>query len=295
MGKPITQSLTELKGFHNVVKKMIQIAPEALGEKVVQSDGQVVLKYSREAVGVAAIYSPWNYPVLTCANLVIPNILAGNSVVIKHSPLTPLIAKHFEESFKYAGVQHLVNDVMIEPKDALFLYEMPEVGFISFTGSTEVGRNVQREVTNARFPHYTLELGGNDGAYVAEDADIDYAAKELVTGAMYNAGQSCNGIARIFVHSSVYQDFLDKAVKYTSEYKMGDPLKEDTTLGPLAQGDKIEEIKKKVDEAAQQGGKILIGGGPTKDADGKGQFFAPTIIADAKNDMNFMVMINEAV
>jgi len=289
MGKPLKESLAELKGFHNLVRKLSEIAPEALQEKVIKENQQGLLKYTREPVGVAALFCPWNYPVLTCANMLITSVLAGNSVVVKHSPFTPIIGKHFEEAFKFAGVENIVRELMIVHTNAVKLYKLPEVGFVGFTGSTEVGKSVQDQLVDLRFIDYTLELGGNDSAYVAEDADVELAAKETMFGAFHNAGQSCNGIGRIYVHKSIYDDFLNKAIKYALTYQPGDPLKEGTTLGPLTLPDLPEDMKQKVEDAAIQGGRIVLGGLPTTDSEGRGRFFEPTIIADAQNDMNVIV------
>ena len=292
MGKPITQSIEELKGLQNVFKKLIAIAPEALAEKVVKENQQGILKYTREPMGVSAIFSPWNFPALTCGNLVITSVLAGNGVVIKHSPYTPLLAKHFEESFKYGGVDHLVRDLMISTEDAKSLYTIPEIGFLGFTGSTEAGKCIQNDLTEDRIVDFTLELGGNDAAYVAEDADLDYTVQEIIRASMYNAGQTCNGIARVYVHKSLYQDFLDKATQVVLAYNMGDPMKQETTLGPLAQPDQPEKLRQSIEEAALQGGRVVIGGTPVNDSEGKGRFFEPTIVADAQNDMSLMVILH---
>jgi len=290
MGKPITEARAEMKGFYALVKKLTELAPEALAPKIVKKNELGILSYAREPVGVAAIFSPWNYPVFTCANFLFTSVLAGNSAVVKHSNFTPLIGRHFEEAFKYAGTENIVRELMITHTDAMKVYQLPEIGFVGFTGSTEVGRNVQDEIADHRFIDYTLELGGSDAAYVAEDADIDYAAKDLARGAFYNAGQSCNGISRIYVHNAVYDEFLSKITAHAATLQMGDPMSEDTTLGPLTQADNVLGIQQQVEEAAGQGGRILIGGLPTNDAAGKGQFFEPTIIADAQNDMSIMMV-----
>ncbi len=290
MGKPITEARAELKGFHQLVKKLSELAPEALATKIVKQNELGIMSYTREPVGVSAIFSPWNYPVFTCGNFLLTSVLAGNSAVIKHSHFTPLIGKHFEEAFKYAGTENIVRELMITHTDAVKLYQLPEIGFVGFTGSTEVGRNVQDEIADHRFIDYTLELGGSDAAYVAEDADIDYAAQDLARGAFYNAGQSCNGVARIYVHNAVYDEFLSKITGHAARLNLGNPMNEDTTLGPLTQPDKISSIQLQVEEAAGQGGRILFGGLPTQDSEGKGQFFEPTIIADAQNDMSIMVI-----
>ena len=135
MGKPITQSKQEINLYLKNVKELTKLAPEALQETVVRESANGIAKYRREPVGVVLSICPWNYPVTTCGNILIPSILSGNAVAIKHSPYTPLIGQHFVESFKYAGAENLVVDVLMSPKYIEELYNMPEIGFVAFTGS----------------------------------------------------------------------------------------------------------------------------------------------------------------
>lgn len=260
MGKPIQQSRDEVKLYLKTVNELCEIAPKSLEEITVRDSAKGIAKYRREPIGVVLNISPWNYPVTACGNILIPSILAGNAVAIKHSPYTPLIGKHFEESFKYAGVEGLVVDVLVEPKHIDNLFYMPEIGFVSFTGSVQVGTIIQEEIADKRFIGMNLELGGNDAAYVAEDADLDKAVKDLMHSAFYNAGQSCNSIERIYVHESLYQDFLDRAVREIEYYQIGDPMMAHTTLGPFCLPDKPDFLEKQIEDAASQGGTILTGG-----------------------------------
>jgi len=291
MGKPLKEAKDEIKGFYNVVKKLIDIAPGALEGKVVKQNEHGILKYTREPVGVVMVISPWNFPVLTCANILVPSILAGNAVVIKHSPYTPLIAKHFEEAFKQAGVPNLVNDMMIAATDCQAIYEYPEIGYVAFTGSMETGKCVQEDVADSRFINVGLELGGNDAAYVAEDADLDLAVTEIVRGALFNAGQCCNSIERVYVHNSLYDDFLEKALVEIENYQIGNPMLDSTKLGPLCLPEKPDHLQRQIEDAAQQGARVLCGGSATTDMAGKGRFYLPTMVADAQNDMDIMVKL----
>ncbi len=184
----------------------------------------------------------------------------------------------------------LVSDMMLLPQDVKELYAYPEIGMVNFTGSMQTGKRVQEDVDDHRFINVNLELGGNCAAYVAEDADLDVAVRELMHGAFYNAGQSCNAVERIYVHQKVYDEFLEKASREAESWEMGDPMRDSTTLGPLCLPEKPEELRKLVEEAAGQGGRILTGGLPSHDSAGKGHFFLPTIVADGQNDMEVMVI-----
>lgn len=291
MGKPLKQAKEEVKYFHVLVKKMCEIAPEALAEKVIRSSEGGISKYTREPVGCVLSIAPWNYPVSTTGNIVIPSILSGNTVLLKPSPYTPLIAQHFENAFNASGVPGLVRALNIPAQEVKELYAYPEIGYVSFTGSIQTGKCVQEDVDDHRFINVNLELGGNDACYVAEDADVDFAVRELMNGAFYNAGQSCNAVERIYVHKNVYEDFLEKAAREAEEWTIGDPLRDTTKLGPLCLPEKPEQLSKMIEDAANQQGRILCGGLPTLDSAGKGRFFLPTVIADAQNDME--AMINE--
>ncbi len=245
MGKPITESLNELRDFQILVKTLITIAPEGLAEAVIKETSNSILKYVREPVGVTAIFSSWTFPILTCAGMLITSVLAGNSAVIKPSPYAPSIAKHFEEAFKSAGVNNVVRELMIMNTDAVPLFKSPEIGFVDFIGSTEVGYSIQDELTDNVFVNYHLELCGNDAAYIAEDGDVDLAVSEITKRAFSNAGQTNCGIKKVYVHHSLYEDFLNKIIKPTLSYQPGDPLQNDTTLGPLTLPDSLHKLQKK--------------------------------------------------
>lgn len=292
MGKPISQSRNEIKGMISRVKAMVALAPKELSPEVIQTEATEFIQIAREPVGTVFIISPWNYPLLTTVNTLIAAVLAGNSVLIKHSPYTPYCGKLFEDAFEFAGLKNVVNDCLVDLEDCQQLLADPLVSYVSFTGSVASGRFVYEKVVSSRMTNFIdvgLELGGKDALYVAEDYDMKQAAEALMDGAMYNAGQSCCAVERIFVHKNVYDDFLHHSCKVLSEYKLDDPLLDSTTMGPLTLPQAPELLKQQVEDAVAQGAKLMIGGLPTTCGKGKGRFFEPSLVAGAENDMNMMV------
>ena len=292
MGKPISQSRNEIKGMISRVKAMVALAPKELSPEVIQTDASEFIQIAREPLGTVFIISPWNYPLLTTVNTLIAAVLAGNSVLIKHSPYTPYCGKLFEDAFEFAGLKDVVKDCLVDLEDCQQLLADPLVSYVSFTGSVASGRFVHEKVVSTRMTNFIdvgLELGGKDALYVAEDYDMKQAAEALMDGAMYNAGQSCCGVERIFVHKNVYDDFLHHSCKVLSEYKLDDPLLDSTTMGPLTLPQAPELLKQQVEDAVAQGAKLMIGGLPTTCGKGKGRFFEPSLVAGAENDMNMMV------
>ena len=210
---------------------------------------------------------------------IVPAVLAGNAVQIKHSPRTPLCADAFERAFLAAGAPAgLVQSMHCANESVDAAITLPEVGFVSFTGSVAVGRKVQAS-TSRRFIDTTLELGGKDPAYVAADADLAAAAASLIDGSFYNAGQSCCAIERVYCHADVHDEFVERALALVQEYKMGDPLDAATTLGPLALPAAPSLLEAQVAEATRKGARLLTGGSPaTCEVSGRGRFFAPTLL-----------------
>ena len=294
MGKPVQQALNEVKGMEERALAMMDMAPTVLAPTVLDepgSDSPFRRKIVREPVGVVLCIAPFNYPLLTAVNCVVPALLAGNSVVLKSSPRTALVGHNvFKAGLEAAGAPANVL-VPLDCDNAVTLaaVENPDVAFVSFTGSVAAGHAVHKAAAG-RFINCTLELGGKDAAYVAPDAPLDAAAAGLMDGAMYNAGQSCCGIERIYVHSSVYEAFLDKAqaVLTAPEFVLGDPTAAGTAMGPLASDDAPAFLKEQVDEAVGLGARLLCGGNPCTDAAGKGNFFQPTLLADCDHRMSVM-------
>ncbi|HYZ88545.1 MAG TPA: aldehyde dehydrogenase family protein, partial [Myxococcales bacterium] len=226
MGKPLQQARGEVKTALARARHMMSIAPQALADEPLPDLPGFRRFVRHEPVGVVLDISAWNYPLLITVNVVVPAVLAGDAVLIKHAMRTALCGEAFERAFASAGApEGLVTAVHADHDVCARIIARPEIGYVSFTGSVRGGHEIYREVS-ARFIDAGLELGGKDPAYVAPDADLDHAIANLVDGAFYNAGQSCCGIERIYVHRSLYDRFVDGAVAEVRKLRMGDPMDE---------------------------------------------------------------------
>jgi acyl-CoA reductase-like NAD-dependent aldehyde dehydrogenase len=258
IGRPIGQSPGEVRGFEERARYMIDIAPRALADIDVGPKAGFTRFIRREPLGMVFVVAPWNFPYLTSVNAVIPALMAGNAVILKHSAQTPLCAERFGEAFKAAGLpaglfQHLV----LSHDDTSRVIGDPAVDYVAFTGSVAGGHAVTRAAAD-RFIGLGLELGGNDPAYVRHDANMSHAIENLVDGAFFNSGQSCCGIQRIFVHKDVYKNFVEGFVELTNSYKLGNPLDKGTNLGPVVRSKAADEIRGQIEKAVRAGAKAMI-------------------------------------
>ena len=289
MGKPLAQAQGEVRGLEERARAMMALAPAALAPHELPPKEGFVRRIVREPVGVVLVVAPWNYPLLTAVNAVVPAVLAGNAVLLKHSSRTPLCADHFAEAFAEAGApEGLVQALHAHHDVTAQVIARPEVGYVAFTGSVPGGHAVFQAAAAERFIDVGLELGGKDPAYVAADADADAAVEGLVDGAFYNAGQSCCGIERVYVHRSLYAGFVERALELVRAYRLGDPTDPATTMGPLAQPGSPEFLHGQVRDAVAKGARLLCGGEPTA-VQGRGRFFAPALLADCDHSMQLMV------
>ncbi len=285
MGKPLTQARGEVNGMADRARTMMRLAPEALADVPLPPKEKFERRVVKEPLGVVLDMPAWNYPLLTAVNAVFPAVLAGNSVIIRHSPRSLLCGEHFARAFRTAGApEHLVQAVMCDHEAAERLVGDPRVDHVVFTGSTFGGHRIQLAAKD-RFMHPALELGGNDPAYVAADADLDKAVDNLVDGACYNAGQSCCAVERIYVHASLYEAFLEKAKGLVDAYVMGDPFDAKTSLGPIAQPHHVGELEALVADATGKGAR-LITGGKRVSLNHKGRFFEATLLGNCNHEMN---------
>ncbi len=258
MGRPLGQTPGEVRGFNERASYMIDIAPEALADVVPAAKDGFSRYIRREAHGVVFVIAPWNYPYLTSVNAVIPALLAGNTVLLKHSHQTPLCAERYAEAFRAAGLPDGVFQYLhLSHADTEAAMRDPRVGFVAFTGSVAGGAAVQHALAD-RFIGAGLELGGKDPAYVREDADLAHAVENLVDGAFFNSGQSCCGIERIYVHEKLYDAFVDGFVDLTKKYVLGDPTQAGTNLGPMVRASAADFVRGQVAEAVARGARSLI-------------------------------------
>ena len=224
IGRPLSQSPGEVRGFEERSRYMIAVAPEVLADVQVGEKPGFARFIRREPLGVVFVVAPWNYPYLTAVNAVVPALMAGNAVILKHSAQTPLCAERFAEAFKAAGLSKgLFQFLHLSHDDTARLIGTDGIDFVAFTGSVAGGRAVQQAAAE-RFIGIGLELGGCDPAYVRADANLAHAIENLVDGAFFNSGQSCCGIQRVYVHADVHRKFLEGFVDLTKQYRLGNPL-----------------------------------------------------------------------
>jgi acyl-CoA reductase-like NAD-dependent aldehyde dehydrogenase len=288
MGRPISHSPGELRGLEERARHMIAIAPEALAEVVPTPREGFTRFIRREPLGVVLTIAPWNYPLLTAVNSIVPALLAGNVVMLRHSSQTPLCAERFAQAFDDAGLPvGVFQSLHTSHADAEKLIASPGIDFVAFTGSVAGGRSVQRAAAD-RFIGLGLELGGKDPAYVRPDADLDFTVEQLVDGAFFNAGQSCCGIERIYVHDDLYARFCEAYAAAVARYRLGDPRDPDTSLGPLVRPAAAEFVRDQIRQAQAAGARALIDPAAfPADAPGSA-YLAPQVLIDTDHDMRVM-------
>ncbi len=288
MGRPISQTPNEVRSCAERARFMIDEAPAGLAAYDPGPKPGFKRYIKRIPLGVVFVIAPWNYPLLTTVNSVIPAIMAGNAVVLKHAAQTQLCAERFAQAFEEAGLPEGVFQYLhISGATAEQLVKDTRIAHINFTGSVPVGHAVQRAAAD-RFISVGLELGGKDPGYVRADADLNHAVETLIDGAFFNAGQCCCGIERIYAHESVYNEFIERAVALTNTYRLGDPIRQDTNLGPVVSAKAAGFIRGQVDEAIGQGARALID--PASFAANKTgtPYLAPQILVDVDHSMRVM-------
>lgn len=293
MGRPARYSPREVETAADRGEAMIQLAREALND-VTPAPKEGFTRYiAREPLGVVLVIPAWNFPFLIAVNTVVPALLAGNAVVLKHSETTPLVAERFAEAFKEAGlpdglleVLHLSHDVTAD------VIRDPRTAFVAFTGSVKGGHAMEQAAVE-RFVGVGLELGGKDPAYVRQDADLEYAIENLVDGSYFNSGQSCCGVERIYVHASLYDRFVEGFVELAKKYELGDPRHLTTTLGPMAKQSGADNVRAHIADAVAKGAKALIDpqhffGSNSSAQPGDGVYVPPQVLVNVDHDMLVM-------
>lgn len=258
MGRPMRDGAGEVGGWLLRGRTMIDLAPDGLADIQLDPRDGFTRFIRREPLGVVLIIAPWNYPWLTAVNSLVPALLAGNTVVLKHSEQTPLVAERIAHAAAEAGLPEGVLQVLhLDHQRVADLIGDPRIDFIAFTGSVEGGHAIQRAASK-RFIGAALELGGKDPAYVCRDAELERTAINLVDGSFYNAGQSCCGVERIYVHRQVYEPFLEAFVAEANKLVLGDPRDSRTTLGPVVRLRNAQAIQAQIDAALGAGAKPLL-------------------------------------
>lgn len=288
MGRPIRYAPGEVRGFVERASYMADIAERALADLRLPDKPGFERFIRREPLGLSFIIAPWNYPYLTAVNAVVPALLAGNVVLLKHSAQTPLCAERMVEAFRAAGLPEGVFQYLhLNHVDTENLIKAPEVNHVAFTGSVSGGAMVEHAAAG-RFIPVGLELGGKDPAYVRADADLAHAVDTAIDGAFFNSGQSCCGIERIYVHASVYDEFVERAVALVGQYKLGRSDDPETTLGPLVRAEAAAFVRGQIAEAQAQGAVAHIDpGGFALDQAGT-PYLAPQVLTGVNHGMRVM-------
>ncbi|CAJ2512229.1 Uu.00g052440.m01.CDS01 [Anthostomella pinea] len=290
MGRPIAYTGVEVTTALKRADYLIKISEDTLKD----TDGEPEKGFKRfirkVPVGPVLVIFAWNYPYLILVNSLIPALLAGNTVIMKPSPQTPTIAEQVVKAFSVAGLPsgvlqyfHCGSPIMMES-----LVRNPKIALICFTGSVAGGLSVQRAASD-RIVNVGLELGGKDPAYVRGDVDLDWAAAEIVDGSIFNSGQSCCALERIYVDEKIYDSFIEAVQKVLKGYKVGDPLDKETQIGPVVSKRSKETIEAHIKDALEKGAKDKTPENSTFDnLPTKGNFVKPTLLVDVNHSMTVM-------
>lgn len=285
MGRPVRYG-GEFGGFNERASYMAEIAEDALAPIVVEDGDAFRRVIKRVPHGLVLVVAPWNYPYMTAINTVAPALIAGNAVLLKHASQTPLVGERLAKAFHSVGIPtDVFQNVFLDHETTSYLIAARTFGFVNFTGSVGGGRAMEAAAAGT-FTGIGLELGGKDPGYVMEDANLDAAVDTLIDGAMFNSGQCCCGIERIYVHESLFEAFVEKAVAIVNSYNLGNPLQADTTLGPMAHVRFANLVRGQIADAITAGAKAHID--PAKFPEDGGAYLMPQILTDVTHDMRVM-------
>ncbi len=288
MGRPIAHTPGEMRGFAERARYMISVAESALADVVPEPIDGFHRFIRREPLGVVLAVAPWNYPYLTSVNTVVPAIMAGNAVILKPSAQTPLAGDRFAEAFREAGLPEGVFQVLhTTDEDTSAIIGRQEIDFVAFTGSVRVGRIVEHAAAGT-FSGVGLELGGKDPAYVRSDARFEHAVENLVDGVLFNAGQSCCGIERIYVHEDIHDRFVEAFAEMASGYTLGNPLDPATNLGPLVKTSAADAVRLQVAEAIAAGARALVDETRFSASRPGTPYMAPQVLVNVDHSMRLM-------
>jgi acyl-CoA reductase-like NAD-dependent aldehyde dehydrogenase len=288
MGRPIRYGAGELAGVAERSDYMIDVCEHALADIKLEEKPGFTRYIKRESLGTVLVIAPWNYPFLTAINAIIPALLAGNCVILKHSAQTPLCAERLYQAFKEAGLPEGVFQYLHMSHDhTAKLIANEQINYVAFTGSVYGGEMVEKAACG-RFIGVGLELGGKDPAYVRGDADIDNAVETLIDGAFFNSGQSCCGIERIYVHHHVYDEFVIKAVALTQQYQLGRSDNPEVTLGPMVRTAAADFVRDQIADALEKGAIAHIDEALFPMSQQGTPYLAPQILTHVDHSMSVM-------
>jgi acyl-CoA reductase-like NAD-dependent aldehyde dehydrogenase len=286
MGRP-TRYGGEKGGVEERTRYMVALAEKALAPYVPEDRPGFRRYLKKEPLGVVFVIAPWNYPYLTAVNSIVPALMAGNAVILKHAAQTLLVGERFQQAFDKAGLpKGVFQNIVLSHGQTEKLLSSGKIDHVNFTGSVAGGRAIEKAAAGT-FMTLGLELGGKDPAYVLPDVKLDHAVGNLVDGAFYNSGQCCCGIERVYVHEKVYDEFVEGFIAETKNYRVGNPLDQATTMGPMAQARFADFIREQKAEALRKGATAHIGMTVENDLEGS-PYLAPEVLTNVDHQMSVM-------
>ncbi|MFT3972326.1 MAG: aldehyde dehydrogenase family protein [Amaricoccus sp.] len=285
MGRP-TRTGGEMGGVRERSGYMAGIARRVLAPEVIEDDAKFRRLLAREPVGLVLVIAPWNYPFLTATNTIVPALIAGNAVVLKHASQTPLAGERLAQAFAHLP-DGVFTNLFLDHATTAKLIAARSFGFVNFTGSVAGGQSIERAAAGT-FTALGLELGGKDPGYVRADANLDAAVDTLMDGAFFNSGQCCCGIERIYVAEPLFDAFVEKSVAWVSKLILGNPLEQATTLGPMASRRFADTVRAQTAEAVAAGATALVDKGLFPADTGSTAYLAPQILTGVDHSMRVM-------
>ena len=287
MGRPVRYG-GEFGGVKERTNYMVEIAEQALKPVMAPNPKDGFIRYvKKEPLGVVMLIAPWNYPYLTAVNTIVPALIAGSTVILKHAAQTLLVGERFAKAFEAAGLpKGVFQNVVLSHAQTEKLLGSGKIDHVNFTGSVAGGRAIEKAAAGT-FMTLGLELGGKDPAYVLPDAKMDHAVANLVEGAFFNSGQCCCGIERIYVHEKVYDEFVEGFIEETKSYQLGNPLDQATTMGPMAQARFADLIREQKAEALRKGAVAHLNTKDERDREGS-PYLPAEVLTNVDHQMSVM-------
>ena len=289
IGRPISQCPGEMRGFEERANYMIENADRALEDIISKKDKEFDNYVKKEPLGTIFVIAPWNYPFNTSVNSIVPSLLSGNTVILKHSSQTPLCAEQlFDAANKASLPKNIFQFLHLDHSSTSRVISDSRINHVLFTGSVSGGKEVKKSI-GTRFIGAGLELGGKDPAYVRSDCNLDHAIENLVDGSYFNSGQSCCGIERIYVDESIFDNFVEAFKTQTEKYILDNPLDKLTNLGPVVKLSAANNIRNQVLKTINEGAKNIIDGSKFKKDSLENCYVSPSALINVSHDMEFMM------
>lgn len=289
IGRPISQTEGELDYINSQVDFLSDLVLKKMDPIQLNKNNASLRRIKREPLGVGLLISPWNYPYNTTLSCLIPSILAGNTVLLKPSPQSPLVADNIVNTLKEAGLpENVVQILHLDEQGFKHAVAHPQIDYINFTGSLANGCLIQNLSRLDKFINLNLELGGKDGFYFSEDADLETYTPVAIRGAMDANGQSCSSVERIYVHESVYDKFLCIAKKTVKSLKLGNPNLPETDVGPVISLASADYIKRQIDDAINKGAQHLVDPSYFTQSIQGPNYIPPQVLINCSHNMSIM-------